>query len=283
LLGFLTARTGYAIEARYAEAPREDGGVTPLMIYAGAAPDAPCTPLAVISHGAGGSEEGYRYLAEAMAKLGFRTMVMGHRESGVNALRTGIAADGMTAGLRALVADPHAETARLMDVGATLRLAEARCTSPFRILLGHSMGAETVMLEAGARNKIGIASPPAGRDRFSAYVALSPEGPGLVFPEHAWSSIQRPLLTIAGTRDQSLTGPPATREIPWQELPGAVGQCQWLAVIDDATHMNLAGRGLGHREAEARVVATLEAFVAGVKRRDCSQPRPIAGVSIRRK
>jgi len=221
--------------------PRPDGHTTPLLLYPAVGADSACAPLAVISHGAGSSEYGYRYLAEAMSRLGYTTVVMGHRESGMPALRADMREKGLMQGLRALVADPAAEQARLLDVGAALKWADGQCAAPFRVLLGHSMGAETVMLEAGAKNMIGVTSPPAGQDRFDAYVALSPEGPGIVFPKDAWSGIRKPILILTGTRDESLKGGPQARLIPWHNLPGSAGKCQWMGVIDGATHMNFAG------------------------------------------
>ena len=130
--------------------PRSDGHSTPLMLYPAVGAGSGCAPLAVISHGAGGSEDGYRYLAQGMAQLGFTTVVMGHAESGLAALRSDIRQHGLMRGLDALVADPTAESDRLLDVDAALRWADGQCHAPFRVLLGHSMGAETVMLEAGA-------------------------------------------------------------------------------------------------------------------------------------
>jgi dienelactone hydrolase len=255
------------------DAPRSDGHITPLLLYPAAGGGSRCAPLAVISHGAGGSENGYKYLANAMSNDGFTTMVMGHRESGLQALRTDMHEYGIVAGVRALVADPRAEQARLLDVGAALRWANQRCKAPFRVLLGHSMGAETVMLEAGARNMIGVASPPAGQDRFDAYVALSPEGPGIVFPDDAWSGIQRPLLVLTGTRDQSLKGGAQSRQVPWHDLPGdGTGNCQWMGVIDVATHMNFAGSGLGARRVETIVTQTITSFLQGVRSGRCALP-----------
>jgi dienelactone hydrolase len=257
------------------DAPRADGHVTPLLLYAAAGGGSKCAPLAIISHGAGGSENGYRYLANAMANAGFTTVVMGHRESGLQALRADMREHGIMAGVRALVADPHAEEARLLDVGAALKWANGQCKAPFRVLLGHSMGAETVMLEAGARNMIGVASPPAGRDRFEAYVALSPEGPGIVFPEDAWSGIHKPLLVLTGTRDQSLKGGPQARQVPWHDLPGdGARDCQWMGVIDRATHMNFAGTGLGAGRVEQLVTQTISTFLQGVRSGRCALPPP---------
>ena len=146
------------------------------------------------------------------------------------------------------------------------------------------MGAITVMLEAGARNRIGVASPPAGRDRFDAYVALSPEGPGVVFAEHAWKGIEKPLLILTGTRDQALEGGPETRQIPWRELPGdGARHCQWMGVIDGATHMNFAGTGLGAPGVETKVTRTVAAFLEGVRKGSCVLPTGHPGMTLQAK
>lgn len=264
--------------------PRADGHTTPLLMYDAVTGSAGCAPLAIISHGAGGSEDGYRYLATAMSENGFTTVVMGHRESGLQALRRDMRTYGLKAGVRALVADPQAEQARLLDVSAALKWADAHCQAPFRVLLGHSMGSETVMLEAGARNIIGLSSPPAGENRFDAYVALSPEGPGIVFPEHAWHGIQKPLLVLTGTRDQALNGGPETRQIPWRDLPGDTAhKCQWMGVINGATHMNFAGTGLGANRVEPLVTETMASFLSGVRTGTCTLPNRRAGMTLNAK
>jgi dienelactone hydrolase len=267
-----------------ASAPRADGHATPLLVYAAAVTSDGCAPLAIISHGAGGSENGYHYLASAMAQNGFATVVIGHRESGLAALRADMRADGIMAGVRALVADPQAEADRLLDVGAALKWADAQCRAPFRVLLGHSMGAEMVMLEAGAKNIIGVTSPPAGQDRFDAYVALSPEGPGVVFPEHAWGAIHKPVLVLTGTRDQSLKGGPKARLIPWHDLPGdAPRDCQWMGVINGATHMNFAGNGFGAERVEPKVTQTIAMFLQGVRGGQCKLPAARAEMTLEAK
>ena len=252
-------------------------------MYRAAGESGGCAPLAVISHGAGGSEERYRYLARAMAELGYTTVMMGHRESGMPALRGEMLRHGPMRGVRLLVADPVAEQARLLDVGAALKWADGQCKAPFRVLLGHSMGAETVMMEAGATNMIGATSPPAGQDRFDAYVALSPEGPGVVFPDDAWKGIHKPMLILTGTRDQSLKGGPPARQVPWQGLPGSADQCQWMGVIDGATHMNFAGYGFGRAGVEHQVTQTIRAFLAGVRKQSCALPAQTAGMRLQAK
>lgn len=263
--------------------PRADGHQTPLLVYSAIGARGRCAPLAVISHGAGGSEDGYRYLAEAMAQMGYTAVVMGHRESGRDALRADMRKYGLIAGVRELVKDRSAEQARLLDVGAALNWANSQCKAPFRVLLGHSMGSETVMLEAGAKNIIGVDSPPARQSRFDAYVALSPEGPGIVFPEHAWSGIHKPMLILTGTRDQSLKGGPEARQVPWRDLPGAAGNCQWMGIIDGATHMNFAGVGLGKQRVEPLVTGTVKDFLSGVRKGSCTPPPPAAKMTLQAK
>ncbi len=273
---FATLVLGTSLSATAQQAvasPRADGQTTPMLLYKAVGSTGSCAPLAIISHGAGGSERGYRYLADAMSQNGFTTVVMGHRESGLDALKSDIRAEGIRKGIEALVTDPQAEQARLLDVGAALRWADAQCKAPFRVLMGHSMGAITTMLEAGARNMIGIKNPSAGQDRFDAYVALSPEGPGVVFTEHAWTGIHKPMLILTGTRDQSLKGGPKARLVPWQDLPGDPKcRCQWLGVIDGATHMNFGGNGFGAGQVTPLVTSTIASFLSGVRKSACSLP-----------
>lgn len=280
---FLPSLSPRILAQQRLSAPRADGQYTPLMLYLPAKPGAGCAPLALISHGAGGSENGYRYLAQAMARLGYTTVVMGHAESGLDALRADMLRYGIMQGLTELVADPSAEQARLLDTGAALQWANSRCHAPFRVLLGHSMGAETVMLEAGAKNIIDLASPPAGQDRFDAYVALSPEGPGIVFGGDAWSGIRKPMLILTGTRDQSLKGGAEARRVPWHDLPGGISQCQWLGVIDGATHMNFAGDGLGAEKVGPLVTETIAAFLEGARKHACTLPPALSGMTLQAK
>jgi predicted dienelactone hydrolase len=251
------------------------------MIYKAENTTAACAPLAIISHGVGGSENNYVYLARAMAEGGYTTIVMGHAESGYEALRSDVLSLGIPDGIEALVKSTQAESARLLDVNAALAWANERCKAPFKVLLGHSMGSSTVMLEAGARNVIDVTSPPAGQNRFDAYVALSPEGPGIAFPDHAWSDIHEPMLILTGTHDQSLKGGPKARQIPWHELPGdGTRGCQWMGIVKGAAHLDFAGSGLGAKKVEPLVTSTTFAFLSGVRAGHCTRPAPQAGLTI---
>jgi predicted dienelactone hydrolase len=256
------------------QAPREDGAKTPLRVYAPKTTG--CAPLALISPGAGGSEDGYRYLAEGLRDDGWRAIVMGHKESGSAALRASMQhAGGLKGGVEELVLNPAAYNARLMDIAAALQWAAGRCKAPFVALLGHSMGARTVEVEAGAKNKLGVAS----LDRFDAYVALSPDGPGTMFPENAWSGIGKPVLMLTGTQDQSLDGDWTNRTIPYDSL--AAG-CKWLGVIDGATHLNFAGVGFSG-STEKLTLLEAKSFLDGLRSGKCGAPVQADGITLKNK
>ncbi|MGO9862418.1 MAG: alpha/beta hydrolase family protein [Terriglobales bacterium] len=256
------------------QAPREDGAQTALRVYSPSAKG--CAPLALISPGAGGSEDGYKYLAEALRDDGWRTIVMGHRESGSAALLSDMRQSGsMKGGLKELVLDPAAYNARLMDIAAALKWATASCQAPFVALLGHSMGARTVMIEAGAKNKLDVK----GLDRFDSYVALSPDGPGPMFPENAWSEIRKPLLMLTGTRDQPIEGDWQLRTIPFDSLPAG---CKWLGVIEGATHVNFAGIGFAG-STEKLTLRETKAFLDGLRGGKCGTPVQAEGITVKSK
>ncbi len=265
---------------------RADGAVTPLMEYGSAMNGGVCAPLALISHGAGGSERGYAYLAEGLAARGWFAVVMGHKESGRLVAEADVAAKGSRQdGLQELVATPSAYTARLMDVGAGLAWAKTQCTAargiPFRALLGHSMGAETVMLEAGAASKLGL---PPGQDRFDAYVAMSVAGPGTVWTEDSWSRIRKPMFVLTGTLDGYVNGGAKQRQVAYTDLPpdGERG-CHWLGVIDGATHRSFGGRGPNPAVVNAEIVSTVDSFLKGARAGKCVLPAKVAGFRMESK
>jgi len=270
----LAALSQLASAQQTAQAPRGNGTQTPLRVYSPGANG--CAPLALISPGAGGSEDGYKYLATALQEDGWQAIVMGHRESGAKALGTDMRkSSGIKKGLRELVNDPKAYDARLMDIAATLKWGTSSCKAPFVALIGHSMGARTVMVEAGAKTSLGVK----GLDRFDAYVALSPDGPGKMFPENAWSGIRKPVLILTGTKDQSLDGDWKTRTIPYDSLPAG---CKWLGVIDGATHMNFAGVGFAGSTEKLTLLET-KSFLDGLRDGKCGAPVPADGIAVKSK
>ncbi|MDE2154470.1 MAG: alpha/beta hydrolase [Xanthomonadaceae bacterium] len=254
--------------------PRADGAQTPLMVYDANGPA--CPPLALISPGAGGDEKGLRYLGEALSRDGWRAIVLGHRESGIAPLRADIRrTGGVRQGVAAMVTDAGNYRARLLDIDAARQWARQRCRAPFAALIGHSMGARTVQIEAGARNLLGVR----GDGGFDAYVALSPAGPDAVFPADAQRTVQAPMLMITGTRDSGLDG-----DYRWRmkAFDGLAPGCRWLAVVDGGTHMNFAGAGLAGRT-ESATVALVTTWLDALRGGGCAQPPRLAGVSLHTK
>lgn len=273
-LGCLLGATAVATAEEAVSLTREDGRPLPVIAYA--PKSTPCRGVALISPGAGGSEQGYRFLGEGLSAQGYLAVVMGHPESAPQAIRGRLRDGTLRDALAGLVTDPQAHRGRFLDIAATGRWAREACGGHDAVLVGHSMGAATAMIEAGARNKVDMR----GSNGFGAYVALSPQGAGSIFPEAAWSDVRRPVLLLTGTRDTELGGGSwETRTEPFRNLPAG---CAWLGVIDGATHMNLAGRGES-RTVEALTVRTIAAFLDAVRRGDCRPRGTIDGLVLETK
>jgi len=232
-----------------------------------------CKGVAIISHGAGGSEKGYTYLGTAMSSFGYLAVVVGHQESGFQAVQELIGGKTLSDGLAKLITDPKAYQARFMDIAVAKDWAQGQCNSKVAVLIGHSMGAATVMMQAGALNKLNIAEVP----KFTAYIAISPQGSGLIFPENAWNDINQPVLMLTGTQDKELGGLSwQTRTEPFNNMKSG---CKWLGVIDGATHMNFAGRGIS-KKTETLTSQVIREFLTGVQASDCKLLNQISGITI---
>ena len=248
--------------------PRADGAQTPVRHY-GVEGNA---PLLVLSPGLGGSENGLAALATDAQGAGYDTWVLGHAESGPALLKSVLVAPDRPAALAAAVADARANAARRADLDAVITALGPRfAAAPIRIYGGHSMGAQSVFIEAGAKNHPGVT----GADRFDAYIALSFQGPGPVFPDHAWSGIAKPILTATGTRDRAVTGDWTTRLPAFEDLPARTAA---LLVIDGATHMDMAG---GTRNDLARTSREMVVeFLRGMLLSPPQWPTPRPGASV---
>lgn len=222
---------------------RADGAETAIRDYGDAGG---CPPTVIVSHGLGGSETGLAGLGRALAASGWRVIVMGHAESGGHVLRRAIASGDMRNRLIAAATNPDLHRARFADLDAALAEATRRCRPPRLLLAGHSMGAATTMLEAGAVARFGRF----GQNRFDAYVAISPQGVGIFWAEGAWAAINKPVLMITGTNDQGADGDYTTRLPAFRSLPTGPHR---LAVIDGANHFDLSGGS----DRYGRTIATL--------------------------
>jgi predicted dienelactone hydrolase len=236
-----------------------------------------CKGTVIFSPGAGGSETGYGYLGEGLSQAGWLTAVVGHKESSRKAVREQAKGQGIKAGLNNLITDPAAYKARFIDIDAARQWVAGRCSSPFLAMAGHSMGAATTMMEAGAKNNLGVS---AGSAPFQAYVALSPQGVGPIFPANAWQGLTMPVLTITGTKDDEIDGNDyRVRLQPYENMPSG---CKWSGVIQGANHLNFAGIGFSGRTKNL-TVETMLAFLQGVQSGNCKPPDRAGGIEIQSK
>ena len=252
---------------------RSDGAYAELHVFR---PPAACSGVAVLSPGAGDDRDALAWLGRALSQYGWLAVTMAHKESGRDSLRERVRNGGLRDGLLALTTDPEAYDDRFEDAGAALHWARTQCRAGPSVLVGHSMGAVTVMIEAGAKNKLGLDSD----DRFDGYIALSPQGSGPIFPAGAWHDVHKPVLLVTGTRDAPLDGKWQTRTEPFADLPPG---CHWQAVVDNATHFNFAGFGYGHGDIEAKVLPIIQRFLDNVRAHRCAVPTPASGVKFEAK
>ena len=56
-----------------------------------------------------------------------------------------------------------------------------------------------------------------------------------------------------------------------------------MGVINDATHMNFAGIGLGARRVDRLVTRTVAAFLNGTRKGNCTLPASTAGITLQAK
>ena len=273
LLGFITlsfaGNAAHAAESLILQ--RADGKAVTAKVYM---PNAACRGTAILSHGAGGSENGLAYMGEFLQNQGWLAIVPGHADSGLKALRAKTPGLDLKTGLAALITDADAYRSRFADINAARAWAKPRCKNTFTALIGHSMGAATVMLLAGAENKLGLAT----RIGFDAYVAMSPQGVGSIFPVNAWQGIKSPVYALTGTEDKELNADWTSRLQAYRSMPPG---CKWQGIVEGADHRAF-GRG-GSSDESALITGSVMAFLGGVKARNCSAPFQRKGISIETK
>jgi pimeloyl-ACP methyl ester carboxylesterase len=246
---------------------RADGAETRLRIYG--AGDG-CARTALLSHGYGGGIDRTSVMAGGLAARGWRVIAVNHAESGgAERLRQAFRSGDLRGTLMRVASDAPSHRARIADIDAALSVALGVCRPRQLILIGHSMGAATAMIEAGATARNGVR----GRDRFDAYVALSPQGVGYMFGEGAWRSVTKPVLMITGTADSGADGGWDTRLSAFEGLPPGRKR---FAVLPGATHFQLSGTG----QAGTIIAALVDEFAASVRVAGFA-PSRISGVDVR--
>ena len=251
------------------EFPRADGQSVPVKVYQSSSE--PCPPIMVISHSIIGSMNSLSNIAEAAEQAGYRVIVMDHAESGMEVFREIAEGENPRGNFSQAINSEDRHRKRFLDLDAVWKRASSSCELPFTVLVGHSMGAQTTMMEAGAVARIGRM----GADRFDAYVALSPQGVGSQFEENAWLNIKKPVLMITGTRDNGQDGSYENRLTAFEGLPPGSKR---IVVIDEATDRDISGHGSGNvRNLIPEVVME---FLDNVRNDRMTQPKLHTGVTV---
>lgn len=212
--------------------PRKDGHQSTIMLY-GQWPSNKCDKVLLVSHGLGGSEKGLSYIGEAFSEKGYHVVVMGHT---VLNERKDLRALIFSADRTKIIVDNEKFLHRFLDIEATLKFIKNACAPKNIFFAGHSLGAATTIIEAGAIANV----KQRGSNRFDGYMALSHQGVGDLFEKEAWKNINKPVLMITGTKDKTANGSDYTSRLSaYENLPNINKR---MAVIKDATHMNLGGR-----------------------------------------
>jgi len=208
-----------------------------------------------------------------LADRGWRILALEHVESGPAALAGMTKAEVPGHYFRERAGDPHRHQARFADLDAAYREATRSCRPTPLLLVGHSMGATTAMLEAGAYAHFGRL----GSDRFDAYVALSPRGAGMLFPADAWQNVDKPMLMVTGPKDASVEGDWTTRLSAFEGLPAGR---KWLAIVPDASHVDMGGYT---EPVASKITGLVIAFARSVAAERRLLISSVAGVQVRGK
>lgn len=254
--------------------PRAGGGQAALRVIEPAKSAASaCAPTLIISRGLGAGENSLRFLSSALAQHGYRTIVMRHLGAGRAFFQGRLVREGRLRSRVSGTSDPAQNAQRLADLDAAHDYAVKTCRPPLLALAGHAAGAATTMIEAGAKPRFAAA----GKNRFDAYIALSPQGVGRVFGAGAWAGVDKPALLITGTRDLWDGSSHRGRAAAFDGMPA--GQKRY-AVIPGATHFALGG--LGNAAIKAKIVALVQEFLGQIAAK-AWKASAVQGVEIREK
>ena len=245
-------------------ADRTLGGVSVRVHYPGVVASA--LPVVVFSHGLGGSKMGYGYLGRAWAAHGYVSIHPSHRE---NVPFGAVDAEQPTlATLRAMkgaIDDPANWEARPRDLAAVIDALpelqipalEGKLDAARLAIAGHSYGAYTALLCAGARVRLGAWSRDFRERRARAFIALSPPGNGSRgLDDSSWARIEAPVLCVTGSRDGGFQGqPPEWREESFRAMRPPD---KTLVVVEGAEHFTFSG-GRPRRAADPAHLRDIEA------------------------
>ena len=199
-------------------------------------------PIVLLSHGLGGSREGFPYLGEYWSRNGYVVIAMQHPGSDGPSIQRKpgkTVAESMSEAVNAENAQ-----ARVADVKFVLDELERRAATDEKLkgrldlekiaVGGHSFGAYTALSVVGR-------FPFDPEPRIKAAIAMSPSSPAGMSPAGLFRKIRVPVFHLTGTKDYSPIRPeiqPGDRRIPFDRIdaPG-----QYFVNFKDGNHMLFSG------------------------------------------
>lgn len=220
----------------------------PLRVYLPPATDP--APVALFSHGLGGSREGNAFLGRHWAARGYVAVFLQHPGSDDRVWRDEPVLRRMAAMRRAANADNF--LLRVADVSAVLdefarwhrgnrHPLAGRLDLEHVGMSGHSFGALTTQAVSGQTALGGRVSYADGR--IDAAVAFSPSGPRAGDPARAFGSVSIPWLLMTGTKDVAPIGD-ADLESRLAVFPALPPGGKYELVLDGAEHSAFTDRAL---------------------------------------
>lgn len=216
-------------------------------------------PVALLSHGMGGSREGFGYLGEHWSGHGYLVVVMQHPGSDISIYRNRKRGENPREIMHKNVTPKNAQL-RYDDVKFVLdelerrnKLKEKSEHLAGRLDLdrigigGHSFGSQTTLASVGR-------FPYKAEPRLKAGIAFSPNRTKVGDQKRIHVPIQTPMFHFTGTKDDSPLEKdfdPKNRRIPYDSIEGPD---QYLVVFKDGNHMLFSGhpRPLGLTDMEKR-------------------------------
>ncbi len=267
------------LEFEWADQKRQRA--VPVRLYWPSATSATTVPLVVFSHGIGGSRRGYSYLGQHWASHGIASLHLQHVGSDRN-LWFGNPL-GLVGRLQDAAQEREAiERPRDLSFALDQLLADAlgeRIDTKRIVAAGHSYGANTTLLAAGARVERDGKHVDLRDERLSAAVVLSaPPFYGEREPARILGPVQLPTLHITATGDViRIPGYWSGAEDRIAVFEAIGSKHKALAVFEGGSHSMFTDRpGTGGTELNPRVkVATKELSLAFLQN-NFGQGRPSA-------
>ncbi|HEX3132525.1 MAG TPA: alpha/beta fold hydrolase, partial [Planctomycetota bacterium] len=187
-----------------------DGTTATMRVYHPGIPSLEAYPVVIFSHGLAGSKEGYDFLGKLWANHGYVSIHPDHPGSDTAAFR-GKRLPEIGPALKAATQDPAilagrpALVRKLIDALPQIqeRLHGIILDRERIGIAGHSFGAWTTMQIAGMRGPLAGSRDGEWSDpRPKAFIALSPNGPGVLNRDGELSHCTRPMLIMTGSDDR---------------------------------------------------------------------------------